>query len=73
MGLQPGELVWMGGDTHLYLNHGHLVEEQLSRTPYGQPLLNLGDRPASIFDYCIEDFTVTGYAPQAVIRAPVAV
>lgn len=72
-GLLPGELVWMGGDTHLYLNHAHLVEEQLGRTPSGQPLLILGDRPASIFDYGIEDFTVSDYAPQAVIRAPVAV
>ena len=29
--LEPGELVWMGGDTHLYLNHAHLIEEQLAR------------------------------------------
>ena len=72
-GLQPGELVWMGGDTHLYLNHAHLVEEQLSRTPMGQPVLTLGPKPATIFDYTIDDFAVSDYAPQAVIRAPVAV
>jgi thymidylate synthase len=72
-GLQPGELVWMGGDTHLYLNHAHLVEEQLSRTPMGQPVLTLGAKPATIFDYTIDDFAVSDYAPQAVIRAPVAV
>ncbi len=72
-GLLPGELVWMGGDTHLYLNHAHLVEEQLSRTPVGQPLLILGPPPASIFEYRIEDFAVTDYAPHAAIRAPVAV
>ena len=73
VGIEPGELVWMGGDTHLYLNHAHLVEEQLSRTPSGQPLLALGAKPATIFDYTIDDFAVTDYAPQAVIRAPVAV
>jgi thymidylate synthase len=71
--LQPGELVWMGGDVHLYLNHASLVEEQLSRTPSGEARLDIMRRPASIFDYRIEDFEVTGYAPQAHIPAPVAV
>ena len=35
-GLEPGELVWMGGDVHLYLNHAELVEEQLAREPRGR-------------------------------------
>src|SRR3546814_7453853 len=26
--LEPGELVWMGGDVHLYLNHEHLRSEE---------------------------------------------
>jgi len=72
-GYQPGELIWTGGDTHLYLNHAHLVEEQLSREPAGEPKLELLRKPDSIFDYRFEDFAVTDYAPQGVIRAPVAV
>jgi thymidylate synthase len=71
--LQPGELVWMGGDVHLYRNHADLVHEQLSRIPSGSPRLELLRRPESIFDYRIEDFAVTGYAPQSAISAPVAV
>ena len=71
--LEPGELVWMGGDVHLYLNHAALVEEQLSRAPAGEPRLNILRRPASIFDYRIEDFEVTGYHPAAPISAPIAV
>lgn len=71
--LEPGEVVWMGGDVHLYLNHAPLVEEQLSRTPSGEARLDFARRPDSIFDYRIEDFTVSGYAPQAHIPAPVAV
>ena len=71
--LLPGELVWMGGDVHLYLNHGELVEAQLARVPSGQPRLEIARRPASIFDYRIEDFAVPDYAPQAHIAAPVAV
>lgn len=71
--LQPGELVWMGGDTHLYLNHAELVEEQLSRVPEGEPRLDILRRPDSIFGYAIDDFAVTGYSPQKPISAPVAV
>lgn len=72
-GYQPGELVWMGGDTHLYLNHAHLVEEQLAREPAGEPRLAITRQPATIFDYGIDDFAIHDYAPQAAIRAPVAV
>jgi len=71
--LEPGELVWMGGDTHLYLNHAHLIEEQLDREPRGAPRLEITRRPPSMFDYTIEDFAVTDYAPHPPIKAPVAV
>ena len=71
--LEPGELVWTGGDTHLYLNHKHLVEEQLSREPQGHPTFEILRRPASIFDYRIEDFAVHDYTPHGPIKAPVAV
>ncbi|HYV88915.1 MAG TPA: thymidylate synthase [Candidatus Polarisedimenticolia bacterium] len=71
--LEPGEIVWNGGDVHLYLNHADLVDAQLSRTPSGAPRLRLLRRPPTIFDYAIEDFVVEDYAPQAAIAAPVAV
>lgn len=72
-GYQAGELIWQGGDVHLYLNHAPLVEEQLSRTPSGAPKLSLLRTPDSIFDFRIEDFEVIDYHPQAHISAPVAV
>jgi thymidylate synthase len=71
--LAPGEIVWQGGDVHLYLNHAELIETQLGRTPEGAPKLKIARKPASMFDYAIEDFVVTDYAPQAHIAAPVAV
>lgn len=72
-GLEPGELIWMGGDVHLYLNHAHLIEEQLSRTATGSPTLAITRKPETIFDYKIEDFRVDDYAPLPPIKAPVAV
>ncbi|WP_126175398.1 thymidylate synthase [Tsuneonella rigui] len=71
--LEPGEFVWMGGDVHLYLNHAELIEEQLSREPQGRPRLGFVRRPASMFDYRIEDFEVSNYTPLGALKAPVAV
>jgi len=71
--LEPGELVWSAGDAHVYLNHAHLVEEQLARTPRGAPKLKIARKPASIFDYAIKDFAVVEYDPHPAIAAPVAV
>lgn len=72
-GLEPGEFVWMGGDVHLYLNHGELVEEQLAREPQGAPRLEIVNHPPTIFDYAIGDFEVRDYAPQGALKAPIAV
>ncbi len=71
--LKVGELVWTGGDCHLYLNHVDQADTQLARTPGPLPTLALLRRPADFADYRSEDFQVLGYEPQPAIRAPVAV
>ena len=71
--LQPGELIWTGGDCHLYLNHLEQADQQLARTPYPLPQLRLRRRPATIFDYVYEDFDFVNYQHHAAIKAPVAV
>ena len=71
--LRPGELVWVGGDVHLYLNHLEQAREQLSREPRPFPKMHLARRARSIDDYRIEDFEVEGYEPHDAIRAEVAV
>jgi len=72
-GMEPGELIWMGGDVHLYLNHADLIEEQLARETNGHPRLEIVRKPETIFDYQIDDFLVHDYAPHPPIKAPVAV
>jgi thymidylate synthase len=71
--LEVGELIWTGGDCHVYDNHREQIETQLARDPYPYPSLALRRRPASIFDYEFEDFDVVGYRHHPAIRAPVAV
>jgi thymidylate synthase len=71
--LSVGDLVWSGGDCHLYLNHLAQADEQLAREPMTLPMLALKRRPADVSDYRYEDFQFLGYEPLAAIRAPVAV
>jgi thymidylate synthase len=71
--LVPGELIWTGGDCHLYLNHLTQADLQLTRTPLPAPSLVIHRRPPSIFEYRYEDFEFQNYQHHAPIRAPVAV
>ncbi|MGK6321891.1 thymidylate synthase [Sphingomonas sp. DT-51] len=71
--LTPGELVWVGGDVHLYRNHLDQAREQIARAPGLVPTMRLTRRPDTIDGYRLEDFAVEGYAPQAAIKADVAV
>ena len=70
--LEVGDLVWTGGDCHIYDNHVDQVREQLSREPYPFPTLRL-NRAASIFDYSVADVEVVGYQHHPTIKAPIAV
>lgn len=72
-GLAVGDLVWTGGDCHLYANHEEQVLLQLSRSPMPYPALSINRLPASIFDYELDDFIVADYHPHPAIKAPVAV
>ena len=83
--LTPGELVWTGGDCHLYLNHLAQVDLQLTREPLPLPKLLIKRRPPSVFDYPpfsrwvplsdyrFEDFELEGYHAHPSIKAPIAV
>jgi thymidylate synthase len=71
--LEVGDFVWTGGDCHLYSNHTEQVETQLARTPYPFPTLRIKRRPASLFDYELDDFELVDYQHHPLIKAPVAV
>ncbi|MCT1453484.1 thymidylate synthase, partial [Corynebacterium sp. p3-SID1145] len=49
-GLEVGELIWTGGDCHIYNDHVEQVKEQLSREPRTYPQLELTKKD-SIFGY----------------------
>jgi len=72
-GLEVGEFIWTGGDTHLYLNHTEQVAEQLAREPRTLPTMRLNPAINDVFQFQYEDFTIEDYNPYPRISAPVAV
>jgi len=71
--LGVGDLVWTGGDCHLYLNHLEQAELQLARAPFPPPTLLIRRKPPSLFDYSFEDFEFQDYRYHPAIKAPIAV
>jgi thymidylate synthase len=72
-GLEVGDLVWTGGDCHIYDNHLPQVIEQLSRDAFPLPRLAITTRRDSIFDYTFEDFEILDYQHHPAIRGAVAI
>lgn len=71
--LKPGELIWTGGDVHLYQNHLEQTRLQLTREPYPLPQLEIVRKPDSLFEYRFEDFIIRNYHSHPHIKAEVAV
>ncbi|WP_432497856.1 thymidylate synthase [Kineococcus auxinigenes] len=71
VGLEVGDLVWTGGDVHVYDNHVEQVAEQLSREPHPFPALRVAPRPFGEHEWT--DFELLDYVHHPAIKAPVAV
>lgn len=74
-GLEPHELIFVGGDAHIYSNHVEQVKLQLSRVPEAHvfPDLVIKNKPDSIDGYKFEDFEIVGYDHHPTIKAPIAI
>jgi len=71
--LTPYELIYIFGDTHLYLNHIEQAKLQLTREPRPLPKVYLNPEIKNINDFKYEDFIIEGYNPHPRIKADVAV
>ncbi len=68
-----GDFVHTLGDAHIYTNHFEQVRTQLEREPRALPKMILNPQVKSVFDFDYEDFTLEGYDPHPLIKAPIAV
>lgn len=71
----PEELIWNGGDCHIYENQIEGVKEQLSRDPhkYALPKLVLNKDIHEIDDFKFEDIKIEGYESYPTIKMPLSV
>ena len=67
--MSPGELIYMGGDVHVYENHFEAAELQLSRQGSDTiPKLKFARKVDNIDDFKYEDFIITDYYPDGPIK-----
>lgn len=67
-GLGLGELVWVGGDVHIYSNQLDTVKEQLSREPLTLPKLWLNPEVKEINDFTMDDIKLVDYEHHAQLK-----
>ena len=72
-GLEPGELIWTGGDCHLYGNHIEQAKLQLTRQPFDLPTMYLNPYVEDIDGFTFADFSLANYECHPHIKAEVSV
>jgi len=69
--MEEGVATWIGGDTHIYINHINTVKEQIKRVPYKLPELKINKELHyldDILSLTIEDFKLINYVSHPAIK-----
>ncbi|MBP3505473.1 MAG: thymidylate synthase [Lachnospiraceae bacterium] len=73
-GLQPGELVHVIADAHIYDRHIDIVKELISRPTYPAPKFTLNPDIHDFYEFTTDDFTLENYeAGPQIKNIPIAV
>jgi len=76
VGMNAKEVIFSGGDTHIYKNHIDQVKEQISREPFDFPKMKINKELKSIADIEaleFKDFEFVDYKSHPAIKADMAV
>lgn len=68
--LLPGELVYTMGDIHIYEDQLLMVPEQLNRTPFKFPTLEIVGNLIKIDDFTVDNFKLNNYLYHPYIKYP---
>lgn len=60
-GLEPGELVHVISDAHLYDRHIETAKEVIEKEQYPAPQLVINDKITNFYDFRVEDFELKNY------------
>jgi thymidylate synthase len=71
--LELGDFVHSFGDVHIYNNHFDQIKEQLSRTTFPLPTMQINPAIKNIDGFKFEDFKLENYESHSSIKAPVAI
>jgi len=71
VGMEPGELVGIFSDCHIYEDHIEQVKEQLTRDPYPLPKVKIESN--NIFEWTHEDLEIEDYQYHPSIKYPIAI
>ena len=69
----PGDFVWTGGDTHIYLDHIEPLKEQMKREPHPLPKIKLNPEIKNIDDFTYGDIELLDYECHPHIKMKVSV
>lgn len=76
VGMTAKEVIFVGGDTHIYNNHIDQVKTQIAREPYEFPTITINKELSSIADIEkleFSDFAIEGYQSYPAIKAEMAI
>lgn len=71
--MAAGDLIWVGGNCHIYENQMDGIKEQLTREPRNLPSLWLNPEVKDLFKFKYEDIRIEGYDPHPAIKMPLSV
>ena len=73
-GMEPGELVHVISDAHIYDRHIDIVKEMIKRPTYPAPKFSLNPDIKNFYDFTTDDFTIENYqAGEQIKNIPIAV
>jgi thymidylate synthase len=76
VGMETKELIFVGGDTHIYQNHIQQVSEQISREPFAFPAMLINKDLSKVEDLDtleLKDFEIQNYQSHPSIKAEMAI
>lgn len=71
-GHEPGEVIWQGGDVHIYHNHFDQIHEILKLDHHDAPELSVDNNIQSIDDFYKSSVKLEGYEPGPFVEMPIA-
>ena len=73
--LGVADLVWTGGDCHIYTNHMDQVKQQIERRPRSHPTLEMPEFKSldELLTTSVGQYVLNNYDPMESIKAPMAI